>query len=173
VKVFSFKVQDLKIPAALLLIILFLAGCTSSQPTNEAVPLVTIEQLLTYGDMVRLAAPMAVRDSMYTQASYNAQGELVFLELDRELFPADVIVHLTEDMTEPLVFLARAPHSRCILNWNAEEGRLEDPCFGSTYSPEGKYLFGPSPRDLDIIPSKVENGLLWVEPTIIYGETHP
>lgn len=163
-----------KLFTAIWLAAFIFVGCSFDSASTMAIPLRPIEDLIAYEDMIRLQAPMAVRDSMYSQAGYDASGEMIFLEFDREVFPTDVMVYFTEEMDEPLVFLARAPHSRCILTWNIDgDGLLRDPCFGSVYTAEGKYISGPSPRDLDVIPSYVQDGVLWVEPRIIYGETHP
>ncbi|WP_455389410.1 QcrA and Rieske domain-containing protein, partial [Petrachloros mirabilis] len=36
------------------------------------------------------------------------------------------------------------------------------PCHGSVYDVDGKVLAGPAPRSLDVLPSKVEQGKLFV-----------
>jgi menaquinol-cytochrome c reductase iron-sulfur subunit len=65
--------------------------------------------------------------------------------------------------TEITVFSPICPHLGCYYNWNPASSRFECPCHGSVYSPDGTVLGGPAPRRLDTLPTKIENGKLYVE----------
>ncbi|MHB0977216.1 MAG: QcrA and Rieske domain-containing protein [Candidatus Aquicultorales bacterium] len=53
---------------------------------------------------------------------------------------------------------AACPHVRCKLGWNAETKKFECPCHGSTFTIDGKRLFGPAPRDMYAMRLKVDKG---------------
>jgi len=60
------------------------------------------------------------------------------------------------------VFSPVCPHLGCGYRWNPATSHFECPCHASVYDINGKVLGGPAPRDLDTLPSKVENGILYV-----------
>jgi menaquinol-cytochrome c reductase iron-sulfur subunit len=61
------------------------------------------------------------------------------------------------------VFSASCPHLGCGYRWIAEHQRFECPCHGSIFDINGKVLAGPAPRRLDILPTKMEDGRLFVQ----------
>lgn len=65
--------------------------------------------------------------------------------------------------TEVTVFSPICTHLGCHYDWNPASGHFECPCHGSVYSPDGTVLGGPAPRRLDTLPTKIENGGLYVE----------
>jgi menaquinol-cytochrome c reductase iron-sulfur subunit len=65
--------------------------------------------------------------------------------------------------TEITVFSPICTHLGCHYNWNPASGHFECPCHGSIYAPDGTVLGGPAPRRLDTLPTKIENGELYVE----------
>jgi menaquinol-cytochrome c reductase iron-sulfur subunit len=65
--------------------------------------------------------------------------------------------------TEVTVYSPICPHLGCHFDWNPSTKRFECPCHGSVYSLDGKVLGGPAPRPLDTLPTKLENGKLYVE----------
>jgi cytochrome b6-f complex iron-sulfur subunit len=40
-------------------------------------------------------------------------------------------------------------HLGCLYNWNSQEGKFICPCHGSQFQPNGTYIQGPAPRNLD------------------------
>lgn len=77
-----------------------------------------------------------------------------------------VIRHLwavRQSATEVTVFSPICTHLGCQYNWNPASGHFECPCHGSIYAPDGTVLGGPAPRRLDTLPTKIENGGLFVE----------
>jgi menaquinol-cytochrome c reductase iron-sulfur subunit len=64
---------------------------------------------------------------------------------------------------EVTVFSPICTHLGCQYNWNPASGHFECPCHGSVYALDGTVLGGPAPRRLDTLPTKIENGVLFVE----------
>lgn len=64
---------------------------------------------------------------------------------------------------EITIFSPICPHLGCHYDWNPTSGHFECPCHGSVYAPDGTVLGGPAPRRLDTLPTKIENGELYVE----------
>jgi menaquinol-cytochrome c reductase iron-sulfur subunit len=61
------------------------------------------------------------------------------------------------------VFSPVCPHLGCQVFWDGSTGRFSCPCHGSVFSEEGEVLGGPAPRGLDVLPSQVRNGGLYVK----------
>jgi menaquinol-cytochrome c reductase iron-sulfur subunit len=61
------------------------------------------------------------------------------------------------------VFSPICPHLGCRYKWHADSQHFICPCHGSVFSIDGKVLGGPAPRPLDTLPTKIENGELFVE----------
>jgi menaquinol-cytochrome c reductase iron-sulfur subunit len=61
-----------------------------------------------------------------------------------------------------VVFSPICPHLGCGFRWDSKDHRFKCPCHGSVYDMNGKVLAGPAPRPLDVLPSKVEQGKLFV-----------
>lgn len=61
------------------------------------------------------------------------------------------------------VFSPVCPHLGCGYRWDAVDRKFKCPCHGSTFDINGRVLGGPAPRDLDTLPAKVENGILYVK----------
>lgn len=63
---------------------------------------------------------------------------------------------------EITVFSPLCTHLGCGYHWDDPDRKFKCPCHGSVYDVTGKVVGGPAPRHLDILPSKVENGKLFV-----------
>lgn len=61
------------------------------------------------------------------------------------------------------VFSPICPHLGCGYRWDEEKRQFVCPCHLSVYDINGKLLGGPAPRDLDTLPTKVEDGVLFVK----------
>lgn len=64
------------------------------------------------------------------------------------------------------VYSPICPHLGCGYRWETQDRLFKCPCHGSEYDLNGAVKAGPAPRPLDTLPSKVENGELF----IIYQE---
>jgi len=65
--------------------------------------------------------------------------------------------------TEVTVFSAVCPHLGCHYYWHAKARQFICPCHASVFSIEGRVLAGPSPRPLDTLPARIEEGELLVK----------
>lgn len=59
-------------------------------------------------------------------------------------------------------FSAVCPHLGCSVN-ATPEGSFACPCHTSAFDPDGKKKSGPSPRDLDALATRVEDGVVAVD----------
>ena len=55
------------------------------------------------------------------------------------------------------------PHLGCNVPWRDDERLFHCPCHHAKFQGSGELLSGPSPRSLDPLPLKVEDGKLWVK----------
>lgn len=62
-----------------------------------------------------------------------------------------------------MAYSPTCPHLGCGYRWNPETSRFECPCHASTFDIDGKVQGGPAPRGLDELPSRVEEGVLYVK----------
>jgi hypothetical protein len=62
---------------------------------------------------------------------------------------------------------------QCVVEWNDPSQQFQDPCGGSRWSRDGKYLAGPAPRDLDRFPTQIAGGQLQLQLDLIMGAPHP
>jgi menaquinol-cytochrome c reductase iron-sulfur subunit len=60
------------------------------------------------------------------------------------------------------VFSPMCTHLGCGYRWEDADRKFKCPCHGSVYDADGKVLAGPAPRRLDVLPSKVDDGRLFV-----------
>ena len=71
-----------------------------------------------------------------------------------------VVKHSDSDIT---VFSPICTHLGCHYEWVASANEFVCPCHDSFFSITGKVLAGPAPRPLDTLPSRIENGVLYVK----------
>ena len=76
-------------------------------------------------------------------------------------------VWLVRDGEKVRAFSAVCPHLGCSVNAvPAADGKSAGfacPCHTSSFSPDGKRTSGPSPRDLDVLETKIEDGHVVVD----------
>jgi menaquinol-cytochrome c reductase iron-sulfur subunit len=60
------------------------------------------------------------------------------------------------------VLSAICPHLGCSVKWNDTGTQFKCPCHNGTFSPEGKLLSGPPPRNLDALESRITGGHLQI-----------
>lgn len=54
-------------------------------------------------------------------------------------------------------------HLGCTVPWRAESGRFECPCHASVFDITGEVLGPPATRPLDLLPVRLENGIVKVD----------
>jgi menaquinol-cytochrome c reductase iron-sulfur subunit len=94
-----------------------------------------------------------------TLPKYESENKEAYFH-GKKLRDVWIIKHSDSQVT---VFSPICPHLGCSFNWYAEAKKFICPCHGSVFSIEGKVLGGPSPRGLDTLPWKIENGELYVQ----------
>lgn len=55
------------------------------------------------------------------------------------------------------------PHAGCEVAWEQTTNRFACPCHDSYFAADGSRLSGPSPRGLDALPARVQDGKLQVQ----------
>lgn len=55
------------------------------------------------------------------------------------------------------------PHLGCAVDRSASGPGFYCPCHDSSFDPEGRRLSGPSPRDLDSLATRIDDGVVFVE----------
>jgi menaquinol-cytochrome c reductase iron-sulfur subunit len=60
-------------------------------------------------------------------------------------------------------YAPNCPHLGCGYRWFASDQRFKCPCHGSVFDINGKVLAGPSPRPLDTLSVKREDGRIFVQ----------
>ena len=63
------------------------------------------------------------------------------------------------------VFDPRCTHLGCAYHWQAQTNQFLCPCHDGVYDAEGRVVSGPPPRPLDLFPARVEDGVLFINPT--------
>jgi len=71
-------------------------------------------------------------------------------------------VWLVKKGDKVLAFSAVCPHLGCSIN-TGEGGAFACPCHTSAFDPEGKRKSGPSPRDMDTMATKIDDGFVVVD----------
>lgn len=61
------------------------------------------------------------------------------------------------------VLSAICPHKGCEVVWEQNRNRFSCPCHESYFTADGARISGPSPRDLDPLPVRVQDGKLQVQ----------
>jgi menaquinol-cytochrome c reductase iron-sulfur subunit len=73
-------------------------------------------------------------------------------------------IYLKRTGDEVVAFNVVCPHAGCAVDFDSRQGAFRCPCHNSSFSPEGaRSANSPSPRDLDQLPVKVEDGQVWVQ----------
>ena len=72
-------------------------------------------------------------------------------------------VWLTKRGNDVSAFSVVCPHLGCSINAGANGDGFGCPCHTSAFDAAGKKVSGPSPRDMDALVTKVENGFVLVD----------
>jgi menaquinol-cytochrome c reductase iron-sulfur subunit len=79
---------------------------------------------------------------------------------ETEMHNVWIVKNSNENIT---VFSPICPHLGCAYNWNSSDHHFECPCHGSVFDINGKLLSGPAPRNLDTLPIKIKDDMIFVE----------
>lgn len=73
-------------------------------------------------------------------------------------------VYVTKDPQGALGVLSSiCPHMGCTIAFRQGQNDFYCPCHGSVFKVDGTHVSGPSPRDMDPLPHKIEDGKLLVK----------
>ena len=72
-------------------------------------------------------------------------------------------VWLVRNGSEVLAWSVTCPHLGCAIDRAASAPGFYCPCHDSSFDPQGRRQTGPSPRDLDSLATRVEDGVVLVE----------
>jgi menaquinol-cytochrome c reductase iron-sulfur subunit len=61
------------------------------------------------------------------------------------------------------VLSAVCTHLGCTVPWVEKQNKFVCPCHQAIFDPTGKLLGGPAPRGMDVLPMKIEQGVLKVQ----------
>lgn len=93
--------------------------------------------------------------------------DLNFADVAEDAFIKSTNLHsvwaIKNSDSDVTVYSPICPHLGCRYTWQADSEHFVCPCHGSVFSKDGKVLGGPAPRPLDTLPTKIENGDLYVE----------
>ncbi len=73
-------------------------------------------------------------------------------------------VYVVRDSAGQLAVLsAVCTHLGCTVPWIEKQNEFICPCHQAIFDPSGKLIGGPAPRGMDVLPTKVEQGVLKVQ----------
>ena len=120
--------------------------------------------------LVSVASKRKAEWSRVTEVGFLPEGQPVEVKFSATqedayhyanvLYSVWIIKHSSDKIT---VFSPVCPHLGCHFLWDPKVERFECPCHASEYSLDGKVLYGPAPRPLDVLPHKIEQGVLFVQ----------
>jgi menaquinol-cytochrome c reductase iron-sulfur subunit len=65
--------------------------------------------------------------------------------------------------TDIVVYSPVCPHLGCQVFFDRLKKEYVCPCHGSVFGSDGARISGPTPRGLDVLPSKIDQGGVWVQ----------
>jgi menaquinol-cytochrome c reductase iron-sulfur subunit len=73
-------------------------------------------------------------------------------------------VYVARDSAGELTVLsAVCTHLGCTVPWVDKQNKFVCPCHQAIFDPTGKLIGGPAPRGMDVLPTKIEEGVLKVQ----------
>jgi cytochrome b6-f complex iron-sulfur subunit len=114
----------------------WLAGCTGGPKKNGG-----------FAEFVRLDV---LDESGYILQDYFAKEPIVAVRDPKD----KNVIHAVN---------ALCTHQGCLVNWHKDKQVFLCPCHGSSFAADGKYLQGPTNKDLQTFPAKIEGSSVWVK----------
>ena len=129
-----------------------------------AIPLIRLAAYpMTHGGGEADWFPLGKADSFTGDAPIRADVEVRKRDGWR-VTTAKQTVWVTRDAGGTLQALsAVCPHLGCIVPWSAEKKMFACPCHQGLFTKDGARVSGPPPRGLDALPTKIEDGKLYVK----------
>lgn len=99
----------------------------------------------------------ALRDGETRPVDYSLEVQDGYMKTQRTY---SAFLHRKGDTVT--AFDPTCPHLGCHVQFKDRKRRYVCPCHGGVFDEDGNHLSGPPPRGLTRIPSKVENGRIWL-----------
>ena len=110
-------------------------------------------------EWLKVAAISSLPEGRPVDIRFMASPEEAYIH-NPVLYSAWIIKHSPDEIT---VFSPICPHLGCRYQWDQQLRRFECPCHASLFAPDGKVLGGPAPRPLDTLPTRIDNGNLFIK----------
>jgi menaquinol-cytochrome c reductase iron-sulfur subunit len=133
-----------------------LSGLVLGIPLIRA--LINSKDKITKQNWSRVSEVSSLPDGKPVRLNFSTQTEDAYL-YQTAVSSVWVVRNSPAEIT---VYSPVCPHLGCYYNWNPQNEHFECPCHNSVFSINGKVLAGPSPRPLDTLSSRIENGTLFV-----------
>lgn len=92
---------------------------------------------------------------------------LTFVEQTTDAYNTELLPHavyaVKHSETDVTVFSPVCPHLGCQVYFDRTKNDFICPCHGSVFTVTGTKIAGPTPRNLDTLPSKIQSGALYVQ----------
>ncbi len=118
------------------------------------------------GPAFRSKKPIWTKVGSLNEISTGEPTKLTFAVKTTSAYIAQTVLHdvwVVKQPSQITVFSPICPHLGCEYNWDPKTNHFECPCHGSVYAINGKVLGGPAPRPLDILPTKIQSGELYIQ----------
>lgn len=100
----------------------------------------------------------------FAGSSAPVRKTITFTQRDgwREVVSAQSIYVSRNAQGDLEVLSAICPHLGCSVSWQKSQDEFVCPCHGGRFAPDGRHVFGPPPRAMDKLPTRVKGGKLQV-----------
>lgn len=102
--------------------------------------------------------------SEFANSNAPMRKTITFTQRDgwREVVSAQSIYVSRNAQGELEVLSAICPHLGCSVSWQNSQNEFVCPCHGGRFTPAGLHVFGPPPRAMDKLPTRVKGNKLQV-----------
>ena len=113
------------------------------------------------GAVLGVFALRGVPAALAEEDNWTSIGGEADFPLDTPVFVKDYLVYVTRSEESVRVLSARCTHRGCTVDWSEDE--FVCPCHQARFSKEGDVLKGPATDPLPEIPSKLDDGQVWLD----------
>lgn len=100
-----------------------------------------------------------LKGSRYKKLNYVFQAKDGWVETEKKRS-----VYVTDQGDGNFVVFSRVcSHLGCLVRWDEGKDRFFCPCHGAIFDKTGNVVAGPPPRPMEQLPTKVEDGVLYVK----------
>lgn len=112
------------------------------------------------GKWVEVGKLSALDSQGVNRVTYRMRAKDAWRDIERE----GVLYAYSEDAGLSYVVLdATCTHLGCVVRWKPEDDHFACPCHAGHFTRQGAVIDGPAPHALAQLPSRIEDGALWVQ----------